>query len=254
MIVIEGVGLHTGQPVKLTIKPAPDKAGIVFFRDGQAVPAKIDQLRSTDRGTCLNGLATVEHFLAAAYGLGVYDLLVDVEGEELPALDGSAIPFAEVLLKAGLAKALKSAVFLEIDRPIIVEEERAFIKAAPYHGFKVNFVINFKGIGEQSFSIELTKDSFLREIAPARTFGYLEEHEMLKKRGLALGASAENALILGKTGYVNQPRFKDEPVRHKILDLIGDLALLGCPLHAEITAFASGHKLNTELVRRILNG
>lgn len=250
---LEGIGLHSGQPTKITVKPASENSGIVFIVKGQRIPATIDSLKDTRRGTSLNGIAVVEHFLSAAAGLNLANLEIEVDGEEMPAVDGSALPYIEAFLKVDLVEQDAPKIYLEIDRPIIIEEEKSFIKAMPFHGFKVNFVINFEGIGEQSFQYQEEKSSYIEEIAPARTFGYLEEHESLKKKGLALGASIENALVLSKTGYVNPPRFKDEPVRHKILDLIGDLALLGGPLHAEITAFASGHKLNTELVRRILN-
>jgi UDP-3-O-acyl N-acetylglucosamine deacetylase len=256
MIIIEGIGLHSGQPVKVKIKPAPPGSGIIFVHEGNRIPATIDQLKSTERGTCLNGIAVVEHFLSAAYGLGAYDLEVDVEGDELPALDGSALPWVEAIQnldsrKPCLPAGRQSAEHRTLKRPIKINEGGASIEALPYHGFKVSFMVKFEGFGEQTLVFDPEKQSYIKEIAPARTFGYLEETEELKRRGLALGASLGNALVLGKNGYVNKPRFPDELVRHKILDLIGDLALLGQPLRAEIRAVCSGHKLNTDLVRRI---
>jgi UDP-3-O-acyl N-acetylglucosamine deacetylase len=256
LVKIEGTGLHSGQPVTVTIKPAAPGSGIVFIHDGKRIPATIDHLKETRRGTtleannCWQGLAVVEHFLSAAYGIGVYDLEVEVEGGELPALDGSALPWVEVLEK--LEHKAQNTEHRTLKMPIKIAEGVASLEALPYNGFKVNFMVDFEGIGRQEFSFDAEKQSYKEEIAPARTFGYFEEYELLKARGLALGASLENALVLNKNGYVNQPRFPDEVVRHKILDLIGDLALLGRPLHAEIKAVRSGHKLNAELVRRIL--
>ncbi len=247
---VSGIGLHCGRPVSVAIHPASPGSGIVFIHKGKRIPATIEHLEETERGTTLGGIAVVEHFLAAAYGIGVYDLEVEVNGDELPALDGSALPWVEILEKFSIRH---SAFGIQLLRePIKVSEGTSSIEALPYDGFKVNFVVNFAGIGRQEFAFDAEKQSFREEIAPARTFGYLEEYESLKKRGLALGASLENALVLNQNGYVNRPRFPDEVVRHKILDLIGDLALLGSPLKAEIRAVRSGHKLNSELVRRIV--
>ena len=138
---------------------------------------------------------------------------------------------------------------MDLQEELQLSDKGAFLEAQPYHGFRIEFMVKFEGFEEQSLVFDPESQSYLKEIAPARTFGYLEEAEALKRQGLALGASLENALVLGKNGYVNQPRFSDELVRHKILDLIGDLALLGRPLHASLKARGSGHKLNTDLVR-----
>jgi len=247
---VEGIGLHSGKPVRVIIKPASPGAGIVFIRSGKRVPATIEHLKQTRRGTTLEGLAVVEHLLAAAYGIGVYDLEVEVEGDELPALDGSALPWVEAIEKAVSSK--QKAVSWTLKSPIKITDGESSLEARPSDGLKIEFMVNFEGLGEQLFTFDADKQSFKEELAPARTFGYLEEYESLKARGLALGASLENALVLSEKGYVNQPRFPDEVVRHKVLDLIGDLALLGRPLKAEIRARRSGHKLNAELVRRIL--
>lgn len=250
LVKIEGTGLHSGRPVTVAIKPAAPGSGIVFVREGKKIPATIEHLKETRRGTTLEGLAVVEHFLSAAYGMGVYDLEIEVEGGELPALDGSALPWVEALEKLEVRNS--KLEIRKLKGPVKVAEGDASLEALPYHGFKVNFMVDFKRIGRQEFTFDAQKQNYKESIAPARTFGYLEEYESLKARGLALGASLENALVLNRNGYVNQPRFPDEVVRHKILDLIGDLALLGCPLDAEIKAVRSGHKLNAELVRRIL--
>lgn len=256
LVKIEGTGLHSGRPVTVTIKPAAPGAGIVFVREGKKIPATIEHLKETRRGTtleannCWQGLAVVEHFLSAAYGIGVYDLEVEVEGDELPAMDGSALPWVEAIEK--LEHRARNTEHRTLKLPIKIAEGDASLEALPYNGFKVKFVVEFEGIGRQEFTFDAQKQNYKESIAPARTFGYLEEYESLKARGLALGASLENALVLNKNGYVNQPRFPDEVVRHKVLDLIGDLALLGRPLDAEIKAVRSGHKLNAKLVRRIL--
>ncbi len=249
---LKGIGLHSGQPAEMTVAPGSPDSGIVFLVGKDRVSASLDSLKDTQRGTTLNGVAVVEHFLSAAAGLGCDNLAVTVRGPELPVTDGSALPFAQAILEAGLVEQAADRHYLELPAPIKLESGPASLEARPAHGFKVEFMVKFEGFGEQTLIFDPARQSYLKEIAPARTFGYLEEAAELKKKGLALGASAENALILGKNGYVNEPRFADELVRHKILDLIGDLALLGRPLRAAIKANCSGHKLNTDLVRRIL--
>jgi UDP-3-O-[3-hydroxymyristoyl] N-acetylglucosamine deacetylase len=247
---VEGLGLHSGKPARATIRSAPPGSGIVFIHKGKKIPATIDHLKETNRGTTLEGVAVVEHFLSAAYGIGAYDLEVEVDGDELPALDGSALPWVDALEKVG--HWTLDVGHFELVQPIKITDGLSSIEAVPYNGFKVDFMVNFEGIGPQEFTFDAERQNYKKEIAPARTFGYLEEYESLKARGLALGASYENALVLNKKGHVNDPRFPDEVVRHKISDLIGDLALLGRPLKARIKAVRSGHKLNAELVRRIL--
>jgi len=250
-VTIEGIGLHSGQPVKALLSPAPAGSGLTFLHHGKRLAATIKNLKNTERGTSLLGIAVVEHFLSAAYGLGIYDLELTVEGDELPALDGSALPWVEAIEKLELVK--RRADGFVLFSPILITDGDASLEALPYDGFKVDFMVNFAGIGEQRFVFDAEKMAYRSEIAPARTFGYLAEYEELKQRQLALGASFDNSLVLGPGGYINQPRFADELVRHKVLDLIGDLALLGRPLLAEIKAVRSGHKLNAELVRRVLN-
>jgi UDP-3-O-acyl N-acetylglucosamine deacetylase len=249
-VKISGIGLHSGQPVSVIIKHAPAGGGIVFIHNGERIPATLDRLSRTERGTTLGGVAVVEHFLSAAYGIGTYDLEVEVTGNELPALDGSALPWVEAIAQVEIRA--WNVAQLELKAPIKLADGTANIAAYPYDGFKVDFVVNFDGFGEQKYSFDAKNLNYKEEIAPARTFGYLEELEALKARGLGLGASYENALVLTRSGYANKPRFPDELVRHKILDLIGDLALLGRPLRAHIVANRSGHSLNAELVRRIL--
>jgi len=247
---VKGIGLHSGQPVEVDLQLAPAGAGITFSLNGKKIAARLENLKETRRGTSLAGIAVVEHFLSAAYSLGYYDLEVSVQGDELPALDGSALPWVVALEKLGLP-AKKTVPFL-VGGSFSVSDANASLSVSPYNGFKVDFVVNFEGLGEQRFLFDAAKHDYKAEIAPARTFGYLEEYEALKKNGLALGAGYDNALILSRNGYVNEPRFPDELVRHKILDLIGDLALLGQPIKGSFQAVRSGHRLNCELLRRLL--
>ena len=155
----------------------------------------------------------------------------------------------KALEKAGIAELSADKNIIKVKFPITIGEKDTVLKATAHDGLKIHFMVNFPGIGEQKMTFE---SSFAKEVGPARTVGYLSEHESLKKQGLALGASLENALVIGDQGYLNEPRFKDEIVRHKILDLIGDLALLGRPIKAEVFAQKTGHRHNIELVRRIL--
>lgn len=248
---LSGKGLHFGKDSSLFFSPAPPNTGIYFIKDGRKIPALVNHVVETRRGTAVDGIAVVEHLLAAVYGLGIDNLQIEIKGDEPPALDGSALPYLESLQRAGIIEQKELKNFLILKQPIKIIEEEASLEVLPYRGFKVDFVVNFPGVGEQRYIFDSEKISFEKEIAPARTFGYIEEYEMLKEQGLALGASFENALVLGKDGYINTPRFPDETVRHKILDLMGDLALLGRPLLAEVKAIKSGHKLNIELVRRL---
>jgi len=241
----EGIGLHSGMLCKARVKPAAEETGITLNN----TPATAENVTKTSRNTTVAGIAVAEHFLAAAFGLGIDNLAVEVKGGEFPAMDGSSLPFVQALQNAGIVEQAAEKNFIKVKFPIIVTDEDKSLKAALFNGLRLHFMVDFPGIGEQKFIFE---DAFAAQIAPARTVGYLKEHEALKEQGLALGASLENALVIGESGYLNQPRFADEIVRHKILDLIGDLALLGRPLQAEIWANQTGHRHNIELVRRIL--
>jgi UDP-3-O-acyl N-acetylglucosamine deacetylase len=249
---LSGLGLHSGSDSSLYFSPAPTNTGIVFVKNGREIPAHVSKVKETRRGTFLEGISVVEHLLSAAYGLGVDNLRIEIKGDEPPALDGSALPYVESLLAAGIVEQREIKNYLYIEQPIKLIKEEASLEALPYRGFKINFTVDFPGIGTQHYLFDQKKSSFEKEIAPARTFGYIDEYEILKEQGLARGASFENSLVLGKDGYINNPRFQDELVRHKILDLIGDLALLGRPVQAEIIAVKSGHEMNIELVRRLL--
>lgn len=250
--ILEGIGLHTGQPSRLRFSPAPENSGIQFVREGKSFPATIEQINNTERGTTLSGIAVVEHLLSAVSGLGIDNLLVEIEGPETPNLDGSSLPFVEALEKSGLAVQREPRKYIDAE-PLKIIDGESSLEVLPHRGLKIDFMVDFPGAGVQRFVFDAEKQDYKKEIAPARTFGYLEEYESLKQRGLAFGASFDNALVLDKNGYVNRPRFPDEIVRHKILDLIGDLALAGRPLRAQITAVKSGHAMNIELVRRLVH-
>ncbi|MFA6170059.1 MAG: UDP-3-O-acyl-N-acetylglucosamine deacetylase [Candidatus Margulisiibacteriota bacterium] len=249
---LEGIGLHSGTPSKITVKRGAAGTGVTFAKNGRLIKADVNNVEQTERGTVLGGIAVVEHFLAAAAGLGIDNLLVEIEGKELPALDGSALPYVKAFEAAGTVEQAAPKNYQLIERPFLVVDGDSRLEALPFHGFKIDFVIIFKGLGEQKCSFVLDRRSFIESIAPARTFGYISELDYLQAKGLGKGASTDNALVLNESGYVNPPRFADEPVRHKILDLIGDLALLGRPLKGYFKAYKSGHKLNAQLVRAIL--
>ncbi len=260
-VSIEGISIHSGEKAKITFKPAPSSSGITFIRaDLEGAPkieAVVSNVCSTKRGTSLKKgaaeVSVVEHILAALSGLGIDNIRIELSGPEPPNLDGSALPYVELLKQAEIVELKQEKRIIELKKKVTVEKNGSSIEARPYDGFKVDFMVNFKDttIEPQSFIFEEKQASFEREIAGARTYGFVEEIEKLKSQGLAKGASLENALALNNNGFVNPPRWKDEPVRHKILDLIGDLSLLGAKLKAEIIARKSGHALNIELVKEI---
>lgn len=258
-----GVGLHGGKRVKLTLRPAAEDTGVVFHvptvggvRDIMPTPGAVTATGlATTLGSGEARVSTVEHLLAACRGLGVDNLHIDVEGGEVPIMDGSAAPFVMLLKEAGLYAQSKPRTVMRIKRPVNFIRDGKFIKAEPYNGFFVDYSIKFahSAIGTQSMTLDLTPDSFAR-VAKARTFGFLRDVEMLKKQGLALGGSLDNAVVLDDRGVVNKDglRYKDEFVRHKLLDFIGDMAMLPVPLQGRFTVFCSGHGLNNEFLCHIM--
>lgn len=252
-VTLSGIGIHSGQQCWLTISPAPVNHGIVFSLNRKNFPATASLVKETRRGTTVGEIAVTEHFLAATYCLGVDNLLVSLSASELPIMDGSALPFVTALEDAQLIEQAADKNVFVTAKEFSFSANNSTLTLLPYRGLKVDFMVKFPVIGEQRCQIELNPAVFKQEIAPARTFGYIEEYELLKEQGLGRGASLENALVLSQNGYLNQPRFVDELVRHKVLDLLGDLALLGRPILGEIKAVRSGHQLNIELVRRLLN-
>ncbi|MFA4905787.1 MAG: UDP-3-O-acyl-N-acetylglucosamine deacetylase [Candidatus Margulisiibacteriota bacterium] len=246
-VSLTGKGLHSGKLSTVTFRPSPENTGLIFSYKGFPIPALAENVTDTIRGTTLGKIKLVEHVLAAVSGLGIDDLIIELDENEPPALDGSAKLFYAALDSAGRVELSAEKSFVKINREFLVEEAGASLRLSPFDGFAVHFMIEFPVIGRQEF----TYNGDFASIAEARTFGYLSELENLKKKGLARGASLENSLAVGQDGYANPPRFPDEPVRHKVLDLVGDLALVGFPIRGKIEAIRSGHKLNVALARRI---
>ena len=263
-VTCSGVGIHSGCRVSLTLLPAPPGTGMVFSRKDVSgspkVPVSIENIRpallSTTVGVDGIQVQTIEHLLAAAAGLGIDNLFVEVDAPELPALDGSAQPFVSLMLEAGIVSQDRRQTYLKVVRPIEVIDGDKRIAIRPASESRVTYTIDYAHplIGRQAYDYAWSRDAFVGEIAPARTFGFLREVEALWEAGLGLGGSLQNTLILSEEGLLNEGglRFTDEFVRHKILDLIGDMMLLGVPVIGEIEAVRSGHALHARLVARIL--
>jgi UDP-3-O-[3-hydroxymyristoyl] N-acetylglucosamine deacetylase len=257
-----GVGLHSGRKVRLSLKPAPAHHGIVFRRTdagGTEIPARADYLSHINHATCLSRdgvrIETIEHLLAALHALGVDNVVVELDGPEVPIMDGSASPFIYLIHEAGIRSQSAPKTYFGLRRPISVAEGGRFVAAYPSDHLRLSYTINFDHplLKHQEYSLEMDESSFVEEIAPARTFGFLKDVELMRQAGLALGGSLDNAVVLGETGVLNNPlRFPDEFVRHKILDLLGDLVLLGRPLQAHVVGLRAGHALHTRLVKEIL--
>jgi UDP-3-O-[3-hydroxymyristoyl] N-acetylglucosamine deacetylase len=257
-----GIGLHSGAPVHLRILPAPAGSGIVFQRvdlDGFEVEAISRNVARVSYATSLMKkgvlISTTEHLLSAFTGLGVDNAFVELDNLELPILDGSALPFVELIQKAGLRKQRRPRRYLKILREVEMREGNKFISVRPAESYSVSYSINFPHplIGKETFQVELANGSYLKKIAPARTFGSREDEKKMRNMGLIRGASRDNCIVLTREEVENGPlRFPDEFVRHKILDLVGDLALVGKPILGKITADRAGHAMHTALVSRIL--
>jgi len=257
-----GIGLHSGLPVRLTLKPTTALQGVRFLRTdiGVEIPATLDCLGRCDHATSLSRhgatVETVEHLLAALRVLGVDDVLVEVSGPEVPILDGSAAPFVFLIHEAGLRPLAAPRQYLKVLKPVEVVRGAKSVRLSPADHLRVSYSIGFDHalVRHQAASFRVSADSFAEGIAPARTFGFLREVESLRRSGLALGGSLENAVVIGESGILNNKlRFPDEFVRHKILDAIGDLALLGGPLLAHVEASKAGHALHTALARELLS-
>ena len=257
-----GIGLHSGASVNLRILPAPSGTGIVFRRidlDGFEIEASGRNVARVSYATSLMKkgvlISTTEHLLSAFIGAGIDNAIVELDNLELPILDGSARPFVEMIQKVGIRRQRKVRTYLRIHREIELRDGDKFIAVYPADTYSVSYSINFlhSQIGRQTFSVQLTNGSYAREIAPARTFGFLHEAEAMRQQGLIRGASTENAIVLDRNEVLNPPlRFRDEFVRHKVLDLIGDLALIGKQILGSVVADRAGHAMHTALVSRIL--
>lgn len=251
---LEGIGVHTGTQAKITVLPADPNTGIVFIRDGVRIPATTENVKDTKHGVTLardnKEVRTCEHLLSALYGMGIDNAIIEVDGEEIPALDGSSEPITK-LIKTEQQNSRQRKIILS--SPVLIEKESASVFALPHRRFKVSFIIKYPhpGISTQFNQWTITPEVYQNELAYARTYTFMEWVDDLKKRGLIRGGSLDNAVVIGQDGPINTLRAKDEQVRHKILDLIGDIALLGARLQGWVVGIKSGHTLNIELVRRI---
>lgn len=264
-IALEGVGLQTGNKVHLNLKSSPANSGINFIRtDLQNKPLlNIQSIDLESSGSALRRTAlslggleiqTIEHFMAALAGLGIDNIMVELDNAELPGLDGSAKEFLEALKKSGIAEQDAPKKILKVKEPVWCGKGEGMLAIFPDDNFKISYTLSYKNksIGTQFLSLSVNEDTFESDIAPARTFCLEEEAAALLKIGLGKGANYNNTLVMGKDGPVkNVLRFPDEPVRHKILDLIGDLYLLGAPIQGHVIAIKSGHALNMELVKKL---
>jgi len=257
-----GIGLHSGNKVRLSLKPAPVGSGIRFRRtdlNGHDVPATIQHLAGIQLATGLArnevSVETVEHLLSALVSMNIDNVLIELNSPEVPIMDGSAAPFVYLIQEAGVKLQSANRSYLKIVRPIALSRGDKRIALYPSDHFKVTYSISFDHplLRHQSRTLTITENSFIEEVAPARTFTFLKDVEMLRQNGLALGGSLENAIVLGETGVLNNAlRFEDEFVRHKILDAIGDLALVGHPVIGHLVAHRAGHALHTEFAAKIL--
>ncbi len=246
----------------MRILPAPAGSGIVFHRtdlNGFPIEASSRNVAKVSYATSLMKqgvlISTTEHLLSAFVGMGVDNAIVELDNLELPILDGSARPFVDMILEAGIKRQRRPRTYLRILRPIEVRDRDKFIAVYPAERYSVSYQINFPHplIGEQTYEVNLGNGAYLKEIAAARTFGFLHEADAMRKQGLIRGASADNAIVLTRDGVMNGPlRYADEFVRHKVLDLIGDLALLGHQILGSVVADRAGHAMHTALVSRIL--
>ena len=261
-ITCAGIGLHSGHRVTLTLRPAPADYGIRFRRadlGGLEIPARVEHVASLNYATGLSfagaSVETVEHLLAALVSQGVDNVAIELNTPEVPIMDGSAAPFVYLLQEAGIKKLGAPRRFLKVLRPISIARGDKHIAIYPADEFRISYTISFDHplLRHQSRSVVVTADTFAEDLAPARTFGFLKDLEMLRQQGLTLGGSLDNAVVLGETGVLNNTlRFEDEFVRHKILDAIGDLALIGAPIIGHVVAHRGGHALHTALGTTIL--
>jgi UDP-3-O-[3-hydroxymyristoyl] N-acetylglucosamine deacetylase len=257
-VTLEGVGLHSGKQATVTISPAPEDTGIVFRAGTDRIAAVPESVVNSHYATTIgkNGtrVQTVEHLMAAAAGLGIDNLEIKVDGPEIPALDGSAKPFVALLATAGRSQQSARRRPLALPSPVRVGSGARWIHVFPSTAFRVSYTldVDHPAIGTQVLSwTPASERSFADDVAPARTYGFLKDLGIMRKKGLARGGSLDNAVVLAKGGPLNGLRYRDEFVRHKILDLIGDLALLGRPILAHVVARNGGHTLNVELVLAI---
>ncbi len=263
-VSVKGIGLHTGRECSICLMSAPRDTGIVFIRKdkgGAAIKANLDNVINTSFATNLGvdgvRVNTTEHILSALAGLKIDNVYIEVDGPEIPIMDGSAFGYVNLIIQAGIAKQGKNVPYLRITKPIAHKEGQSEIAIVPYEGMRISYRVYFNHllIGEQTLGIDITESNFVKEIAPARTFGFLDDVKALRKMGLAMGGSLDNAIVIGKDRVLNEEglRYADEFVRHKILDAVGDFSLGGIPIEGHIIANRSGHYINIKFMRKILS-
>lgn len=261
-----GVGLHSGTKVTLVLRPAQPNTGIVFSRvdlnPAVDLPASPYTVGDTRMASCLEKdgakVATVEHLMSALSGLGIDNLYIDVDAPEIPIMDGSAAPFVFLLQSAGIEEQNAAKKFIRIKKTVEVQDGDKWARLSPYEGFRLHFSIVFNHPAvdrtDSSVTIDFADNRYVQEVARARTFGFMQDVESLRDQGLALGGSLENAIVMDEYRVLNGEglRYSDEFAKHKVLDAIGDLYLIGHPLLAEFSAYKSGHALNNKLLRAVL--
>jgi UDP-3-O-[3-hydroxymyristoyl] N-acetylglucosamine deacetylase len=261
-----GVGVHTGARVEMVLRPAPADTGIVFQRTdvagSPAIPALAANVGDTRLSSTLksgsSSISTVEHLMSALAGLGIDNLFVDVAGPELPIMDGSASPFVFLLQSAGIVEQGKSKRYLRVSSTVEVSDGDKWARFEPFDGFRLDFTIDFPhpifGAEHRNVVVDFAHNSYAKEVARARTFGFMQDFEAMRDAGLGLGGSLQNAIVLDEFKVLNSEglRYDNEFVRHKVLDAIGDIYLLGHPLIGQYTAYKSGHALNNQLARALL--
>ena len=259
-VVMKGIGLHSGEPVTLRLIPAESHEGIKFIKNGVYIPAHVENASGFDFSTTLEKegqvVRTVEHLMAALYFTGIDNIYIEVQGEEIPILDGSAIEFIKYIKSAGIKILPEEKLFAVLKKEVTVKDKDKFIKGIPSEEFSATYHAQYNNsiIGNKKYTFSPSKELY-ENVAMARTYCFLEEVEMLQKMGLAKGGSLENAVVFDKDDVLNPEglRFEDEPVKHKVLDLIGDLYLLGFPLIADVYSFKGGHRLNAQFVKKLID-
>lgn len=263
-ITLNGIGVHSGKPVSVTLHPSDEDTGITFQRSDadREVPANWKEVTSTSLCTVLDdpaksGVATVEHLMAALRGLNIDNVLVETEGHELPILDGSSAPFVDAIDQVGLRRQSEQRRFIRVMKPVRIESKDGFSELRPYEGTRFDITIDFDTplIGRQNFTSDITPDVFRNQLARARTFGYVRDVEKLWAMGYQLGSSLENSVAISDDAVLNPEgtRWPDEFVRHKALDAVGDLALAGLPILGMYRSFKAGHRMNHEILQALFS-
>lgn len=263
-VEVEGIGLHTGKPAKLTFCPAPENTGIYFVRadlpGAPAISTRAEFVQATNMATVLGGqvfsVSTVEHCLSTLAAFRIDNLFIELDGPEIPIGDGSAKVFLDALLRAGMVEQSQPRKYAYIDQPIYYGDTEKHAYVMPYNGLRVTCTIEFPHpkIGRQTLDLDISEHTFVRDLSRARTFGFLKDVEALRAKGLALGGSLENAIVLDNHDVLNPEglRWADEFVRHKMLDALGDLVTLGMPLMGHLVLYKAGHDIMNRLVRKII--